>query len=92
MPRVPATILGGLPVVADVAFGYDSYAGEYYAEVDMIYWRKKDGTAGKQIPQHIRDRAETFDSYFSDLIERANEYLAHEADDGVDVEPFQLQP
>ena len=79
MPRVEATILGGLPVIADISFGYDAYSTEYWAEVDAIYWRKRDGAAGKEISQHLRDKAERYDPYFSDLVERANEQLAYEA-------------
>lgn len=89
MPRVDATILGGLPVIADISFGR-SWEGEYWAEVDAIYWRKRDGTAGKEISLRLRDKAERYDPYFGDLIERANESLAHEADDTAG-EMFQLE-
>lgn len=89
MPRVDATILGGLPVIADISFGYDSLNNEHWTEV-AIYWRKRDGTAGKEISLHLRDKAERYDPYFSDLIERANESLAHEADDTAG-EMFQLE-
>lgn len=88
MPRVPATILGGLPIIADVSFGRDDWSGEYWAEVDNIYWQKKDGTAGKQIPQKVYDRAEAYDSGFCNLTEQANDYLAGPPDE--DEEPFQL--
>lgn len=80
MPRVEATILGGLPIIADVSFGRD-YWGEYWAEVDAIYWRRRDGTAGKQISDKVRDRAEKYDPYFGGLIEQANDFLAGPPDD-----------
>lgn len=88
MPRVEATILGGLPIIADVSFGYDSYAMEHWAEVDAIYWRKRDGTAGKKISDRVRDRAEKYDPSFCGVIEQANDFLAGPPDE--DEEPFQL--
>lgn len=78
MPQAPGTILGGLPVVADVNFGYDHFTTESWAEVQAIYWQKKNGKPGKEIPTHIRDRAEAYDYGFCSLIEQVNEYLAHE--------------
>ena len=79
----PATILGGLPVVATIAFGKDADTpngpGEYWAEVEEICWRKRDGTAGKPVPEHIYDRAEKYDPYFSALIETIESELAYEA-------------
>lgn len=81
MPRVPGFILGGLPIIADISFGRDGFSGEFWSEVEAIYWRKKDDTAGKELPVHIRDRAEAYDPYFSELIERASAYLAGPPDD-----------
>lgn len=78
MPEVPATILGGLPVIAAVRFGVDDGPNgrDYWAEVEQIYWRKRDGSKGKPIPQHIFDRAEEADPCFGALVEEANDYLA----------------
>lgn len=91
MPRVSVSILGGLPVIADVSFGYDSYSMEHWAEVDAIYWRKRDGTAGKEISQAVRDRAEKYDPYFGNLIEQANDELAGPPDDEkVQLEDFDV--
>jgi len=73
------TILGGLPVIADVDWGTDSWTGEGYAAIDQIYWRKPDGTKGKPIPQKTFDRAEVYDSYFSCLIEQLGEGCMYEA-------------
>lgn len=72
------TILGGLPVIAEVSWG-TSWEGEGYAEIDAIYWRKRDGSKGGAIPQAIMDRAEKYDSYFSCLIEQLSEQAAYEA-------------
>jgi hypothetical protein len=77
VPSGPGTILGGLPIIADAAFGQD-WDGEYWSEVEHIYWMKKDGSAGKEIPAHIRDRAEKYDPYFSCLTEQISDHLAHE--------------
>jgi len=73
-----ASILGGLPIIAEVAFGYDSWNMEHWAEVEGIFWRKRDGTKGKAISQALRDRAEKYDPYFSNLIEYINEEMAYE--------------
>jgi hypothetical protein len=78
----PGTILGGLPVIATVDHGKDADTpngpGEYWAEVRAIYWRKRDGSKGAEIPEHIIIRAEKYDSYFSCLIEQVEEYFHYE--------------
>jgi len=73
------TILGGLPVIAEVSWGTD-YWGEGYAEIEQIYWMKRDGTKGKPISRKVFDRAEIYDSYFCSLVEQLSEQAAHEAD------------
>lgn len=79
----PTTILGGLPVIAEISFGKDADtpngAGEHWSEVGAIYWRKRDGSAGKEISESIRDRAEKYDPYFCNLVEGVCEELAYEA-------------
>lgn len=79
------TILGGLPVIADVSWG-TNYWGEGYADVDAIYWMKRDGSKGKAIPQHLFDRAEKYDPYFSRLTEQLSDQAAYEARDPADDE------
>ncbi len=74
--RGHATILGGLPIVADVSFGRDGWTGEYWAEVDALYWMKRDGTAGKPLPQKVIDRAAEYDYGFCYVIEQVSDYLA----------------
>lgn len=85
-----ATILGGLPVIADVSFGHDGFTGEYYSEVSQLYWVKKDGSPGKALPQHIKDKAEKYDPSFASLTENVSEMLAHEANENKPEEMFQL--
>lgn len=83
MAEHAATILGGLPVIADVAFGKDPDGpwgwGEYWSEVTALYWMKKDGSKGKPIPQHLFDRAEKYDPGFCNLTAHVGECLAHVA-------------
>lgn len=83
MAEAPATILGGLPVIAEVSFGKDSDTpsgpGDYWAEVENIYWMKRDGSKGREIPKHLWDRAEKYDRYFGSLTEQVSDHLAHEA-------------
>lgn len=84
MVLVLGTILGGLPVVAEVSFGIDDCpctGRDYWASVDAIYWQTRKTSFsnlahGKEIPQHLLDKAEEYDYGFSDLIEQANDYLA----------------
>jgi len=79
----PATILGGLPVIVEIAFGKDADtpngAGDYWAEVEHIWWRKRDGSAGKELPAKVYDRAELYDPDFCALIENVSEEMAYEA-------------
>lgn len=83
MVQAPATILGGLPVIAEVVFGYDSGSAyspaEYYSEVEGIFWMKRNGKPGKPIPDHLWERAEKDDPYFAGLIDQVTEHLVHEA-------------
>lgn len=78
-----ATILGGLPIIVEVSFGYDSFSLEHWAEVQHIYWCGRKGSCGKEISNKVRDRAEKYDPYFSNLIENISEQLAYEGFDGV---------
>lgn len=77
------TILGGLPVWADIASGKDPDGpwgpGEYWSEVQTLYWVKRDGSKGKELPQHIVDRAENYDYGFCNLIESIFDQLSHES-------------
>lgn len=78
----PGTILGGLPVIAVIDFGKDEDTpigpGEYWSEVRSLHWRKRDGTKGAEIPDHIVERAEKYDYAFCDLCEQVFDHLAHQ--------------
>lgn len=76
MTRVPVTIMGGLPVIADVWFSGPDYYGEYDCGVDCLYWRKSDGTAGKELPVRVLERLEKHDSFWeADITEQASDWL-----------------
>jgi len=78
----PGTILGGLPVWAVIDHGKDDDTpcgpGEWWSEVRSLHWLKRDGTKGKELPEHITDRAEKYDYAFCDLCEQVFDYVAHE--------------
>lgn len=65
-------IFGKMPVIVDIGYGCDDspcFGKDYYEEVEGIWWRKKDGTKGKHIPEHLMDKLEEQDMYFCNLIE-----------------------
>lgn len=65
-------IFGKMPVIVDIGYGYEDspcFGREYYEEVEGIWWRKKDGTKGKHVPEHLMDRLEEQDMYLLNLIE-----------------------
>ena len=77
MPDCPVTILGGLPVIAEVWFSGPDYYGEYDAGVDGIYWQKRDGSKGKEVSKAIYDRLDKVAYWQAYITEQANEYLAY---------------
>lgn len=76
MPLCPVTILGGLPVLAEVWFTVDYY-GESDSGVDAIYWQKRDGTKGKEVSQKIYDRLEKDAYWQASVTEQAVDWLAY---------------
>lgn len=84
MPKAPSTILGGLPVFADVSFGYDEYIGESWSEVNAIYWRRRNGKPGKEISQALYDKAQAYDPGLYQTLEQACEYIADKAEEEKD--------
>jgi hypothetical protein len=76
----PATILGGLPVWAEVWFTRgDGYSSDDDAGVSELFWLKRDGTKGGPVPDSVRDRAEAKDPYWEvDVVDKVTDYLAHE--------------
>lgn len=87
MAEAPVTILGGLPVIAQVSFSRDYWTGECDADVDDLFWMKRDGSKGKSIPQHLFDKA-TADYKNADIIEQVVDHLAYA--DREDEEPVTL--
>ena len=55
MPEAPVTVMG-LPLIAVVVMGYYSSDGEGWAEVDQLYWRKRDGSRGKALSDALYDK------------------------------------
>lgn len=80
MPGGPSSILGGLPVWAEVSFTRgDGWTTDDDAEVDALYWLKRDGTKGSPLPEHMYDRLEAKDPYWQcDVIEKVTDHLAYE--------------
>jgi hypothetical protein len=78
MVFVHATILGGLPVVAEVWFSGPDFDGEYDAGVVGLYWRKRDGSKGAPLSQRLMDKIEAKDSWWqSDVTEQASDWLGY---------------
>lgn len=79
MTEALVTIFGGLPVIASVTFSYDSYTMESDAEVEELFWQKKNGKKGKPLPQHLFDRA--IDKEESGIITQVEENFCGPPDD-----------
>lgn len=79
MPRAPVTVLGGLPLIADVWFTRgDGYSTDDDAGVDALYWRKRDGTAGKEISEAMYERINKQDEWWEAYVtEQASDWLAY---------------
>lgn len=55
----PATILGGLPVFAVCWFTRgDGWTQDDDCGVEGLYWLRRDGSKGKELPQSVLDRLE----------------------------------
>lgn len=53
----PATILGGLPVFAECWYTRgDGLTTDDDCGVEALYWLRRNGTKGKELPQSIMDR------------------------------------
>lgn len=82
MVYVPATVKGGLPMIADVWFSGPDYFGECDSGCDGLYWAKSDGSRGKRISDTLMANIEKRDPYWeSDIVEQANEWLSYECRD-----------
>lgn len=79
MPEGPATVLGGLPVWAEVWYSRgDGYSSDDDAGVDALYWRKRDGTKGAPLSEKVMERIEKKDYWECDVCDQVFDYLAHE--------------
>lgn len=75
----PATVLGGLPVIAEITFTRgDGWTTDDDAEVDCLYWQKRDGSKGEPLSEKIMARIEKEDYWECAVIESVSDYLAHE--------------
>ncbi len=72
MPEAPV-VINGLPLIAVVNAGYDSFNGESYADLDEVYWRRRDGSRGKLVSDKVRDRIDDCEA-----IEQVWDHLAYE--------------
>lgn len=84
MVKAPVSILGGLPVIADVwSTRGDGWTTDDDAGVNHLYWHTKrsyeDPTKhGKEIPQSIYDRLDKTDAYWEvSVTEQAFDWLSH---------------
>jgi hypothetical protein len=74
---VSVTVLGGLPVVAEVWFSGPNLCGEYDSGCDGLYWQKRDGTRGRELSQQLMERIGKIDPYWeSHVTEQANDWLS----------------
>jgi hypothetical protein len=76
MVFVPVTILGGLPVIAEVWFSGPDYNGEYDAGVDSLSWQKHDGSIGKPLSEKVMARVEKETYWQAYVTEQANDWLS----------------
>ncbi len=79
MPEGPATVLGGLPVIAEVWFTRgDGWMTDDDAGVDALYWMKRDGTKGKPLSEKIMERIEKEEYWECDVIDKVTDHLMYE--------------
>lgn len=74
MVNVPVTVLGGLPVIADVWFSGPDYFGEYDSGCGGLFWMRSDGSKGKEVSQKVYDRLDNY--WEADVTEQANDWLS----------------
>ena len=85
MPAGPSLLKGCLPVWIEVSAGKDADtpngAGEYWEEVDAIYWLKRDGTKGSHISEKLWEEAEKEDYGFCNMLEGFWDTMRHEQEE-----------
>lgn len=72
----PVTVIGGLPVIAEVWFSGPDYKGEYDAGVDQLYWQKHNGSKGKPLSQKVMDRIQKEQYWDAYVTEQTNDWLS----------------
>lgn len=74
------TVLGGLPLYAEVSWTRgDGWTIDDDADVEALYWLKRDGSKGAPVSQKIYDKLEESDPYWHVyVIEQVEEALAYE--------------
>jgi hypothetical protein len=80
MPSGQVTVLGGLPAIAEVSFySGDGWSTDDDADVDALFWVKRDGSKGAPFSEKMYDRLEKRDPYWvSHVVEQICDQLAHE--------------
>jgi hypothetical protein len=80
MPEGPATVLGGLPVIAEVWWTRgDGWTTDDDAGVDEVFWRKRDGSKGAPFSEKMMDKLDAKDPYWeSNVIEQVSDHLAYQ--------------
>jgi hypothetical protein len=46
--EAPVSVLGGLPLIAEVSWSTDYFTGECDSSVDCLYWQKRDALYTKK--------------------------------------------
>lgn len=73
----PVTVLGGLPVIAEVWFSGPDYYGEYDCGCDGLYWAKRDGTKGAPLSDVMMERVYKWHQWWeADVTEQASDWLS----------------
>lgn len=91
MPTGPCTVMGGLPLIADVSFTRDFY-GDVDADVDQLYWMKRDGSKGAPVSEAFMEKLNKRHEWWeADVTEQVSEHLAYEqAEREGPADPFAL--
>lgn len=80
MPAAVVTVLGGLPVWAEVSFYRgDGWTTDDDAQVDGLYWLRRDGSKGAPLSSKMLDRLEKRDHFWEcGVIEQVTDSLIHD--------------
>ena len=82
MPEGPCTVLGGLPVIAEVSFTRgDGWMTDDDAQVDGLYWQKRNGSKGAPLSEKIMERIEKESYWQCAVIDQVQDYLMYEQEE-----------